>query len=115
MVQGGPGVLPDSSLVALPRMVRSSQARRPGLQRRLTRRLLHFQDQVRNTLTHTPAKVGMGQSPELLILIGTDDMPSVSLQHVIPSSLAGEHITGLSEKEKISVLTYCRGYPATTH
>jgi len=43
---------------------------RPGSRRRLTRRLLHRYDQVRNTLPHVPAKVDVGQSPELLVLVG---------------------------------------------
>jgi len=28
---------------------------------------------VEDTLTYAPAKVGVGQSPELLVLVGTDD------------------------------------------
>jgi len=35
-------------------------------------------------LTHVPAKVGVGPSPELLVLVGTDDKPTDARTAYIP-------------------------------
>jgi len=35
-------------------------------------------------LTHVPAKVGVGPSPELLVLVGTDNKPTDARTAYIP-------------------------------
>jgi len=90
IVRRMPDGVPDSLRISF-RFGRSSDALATAKQ--LARRLPHRSDKVWNTLTPAPAKVGVGQSPELLVLVGTDNRrPSNGVMgRAIPSAHGWVH------------------------